>query len=69
LAGVEELGRELRDYHMFHATRADLLHDLGSHGEACAAEAKALELTGNRAERMLLEDRLSAMIPGGGREP
>jgi RNA polymerase sigma-70 factor (ECF subfamily) len=68
LAEVEELGRELRHYHLFHATRADLLRELGSHGEARAAEAEALELTRNQAERMLLGDRLSAMIHEGGRE-
>jgi RNA polymerase sigma-70 factor (ECF subfamily) len=55
LAVVDAL--DLGGYHLFHATRADLLRRLGSDGEAAAAYAAALALTGNAAERRFLEDR------------
>ena len=46
-------------YHLFHATRAELLRDLGRPDEARAADRRALELTDNPAERALLERRLA----------
>jgi RNA polymerase sigma-70 factor (ECF subfamily) len=66
LAGPEgamrELGalaQELDGYHLFHATRAELLRDLGRTDEARAADRRALELTENPAERALLEERIA----------
>ena len=48
----------LDDYYLFHATRAELLRDLGRDAESRAALARALELTANPAERTLLQRRL-----------
>jgi RNA polymerase sigma-70 factor (ECF subfamily) len=59
LAEVEELQDPLQRYHLFHATRAALLRDLGRGEEAARADAAALALTRNRGERALLEERLS----------
>jgi RNA polymerase sigma factor (sigma-70 family) len=59
LAAVEELAGALEGYHLFHATRAELLRDLGRQEEAREADQRALTLTANPAERSLLRDRLS----------
>jgi RNA polymerase sigma-70 factor (ECF subfamily) len=58
LAEVEKLAGDLADYHLFHAIRGELLLELGRREQARAAELKALTLTGNRAERSLLQRRL-----------
>ena len=60
LAEVEAVATELRGYHLLHATRAALLHEVGAVEEARTAEAAALHLTRNPAERLLLESRLLA---------
>jgi RNA polymerase sigma-70 factor (ECF subfamily) len=59
LHDVEALAAELDAYHLFHATRAELLRELGRADEARAADRRALALTDNPAERALLERRLS----------
>jgi len=61
-AGLElvaqlESGR-LEDYHLLHATRADLLRRLGRDEEAAVAYRRARELAANPAERAFLERRL-----------
>lgn len=58
LAGVDALGTELAAYHLFHATRAELLTALGQDAEAADANQRALALTSNDAERRLLLTRL-----------
>ncbi|HLG70082.1 MAG TPA: sigma-70 family RNA polymerase sigma factor [Chloroflexota bacterium] len=58
LAEVEGLAGDLGQYRLFHATRAEILRDLGRHAEARLADERALELTANPAERALLEQRL-----------
>ena len=58
LAEVDALAGELDGYHLFHATRAELLFELGRREQSRAAEVRALGLTANRAERRLLERRL-----------
>jgi RNA polymerase sigma-70 factor (ECF subfamily) len=58
LAEVDRLSDDLRAYHLFHATRAALLRDLGQDDEAACADAAALALTKNSGERALLEERL-----------
>ncbi|GHF51368.1 RNA polymerase sigma-70 factor (ECF subfamily) [Amycolatopsis bartoniae] len=45
-------------YHLFHATRAELLRELGRHGEARDANLRALALTANPAEQDVLTQRL-----------
>ena len=52
------LAEELDRYHLYHATRAELLRALGRTEDARAADKRALELTENPAERALLKDRL-----------
>ena len=58
LADVDELAGPLGGYHLFHATRAELLELVGRPDEAAAANQRALELTTNDAERRLLVTRL-----------
>ena len=58
LAELDELADRLDGYHLFHATRAELLTRLGRDDEAAAANARALALTTNDAERRLLATRL-----------
>src|SRR5215470_11844485 len=48
-------GLDLRDYHVFHAIRADLLRRLGRDREAAQAYEAAIARTGNAAERDFLE--------------
>ena len=59
LADLDALGGKLTPYHLFHATRAQLLRELGRPAEARRADARALGLTANPAERILLEQRLT----------
>ena len=59
LALVNALGGALDDYHLFHATRADLHRRLGSRQEAATNYRRALELVTNDSERRYLERRLS----------
>ena len=59
LAIVDDL--PLEDYHLYHATRGDLLHRLGRDDEARAAYEAALGLVTNAVERRLLEDRRDAL--------
>lgn len=58
LAEVDALAPELGHYRLFHATRAELMRELGREFEAHQADAQALVLTSNPAERRLLEQRL-----------
>jgi RNA polymerase sigma-70 factor (ECF subfamily) len=55
---VDGLAGELDGYHLFHATRADLLHRLGRRDEAVAAWQKARDLAQNDAERRFLTRRI-----------
>jgi RNA polymerase sigma-70 factor (ECF subfamily) len=61
-AGLELVDRlesgRLEDYHLLHATRADLLRRLGRDEEAAVAYRRAHELAANPAERAFLERRL-----------
>ena len=61
--GLELLGgiRELDGYHLFHATRADLLRRLGRNAQAAEAYERALDLSENDAERTFLERRLAQL--------
>jgi len=48
----------LDDYHLWHATRADLLRRTGRRTEALAAYRRAADLTANPAERRFLAARI-----------
>ena len=58
LAEVDALSGTLDHYHLYHATRAELLRALGQPYQARAADQRALELTTNPAEQALLRRRL-----------
>jgi RNA polymerase sigma-70 factor (ECF subfamily) len=57
LATVDELGTALDHYHLYHATRADLLRRLARAREAAQAYDTALTLTTNPAEQAFLRER------------
>jgi len=59
LTEVDRLAGELENYHLLHATRGELLRELGREEEARAALERALELTLNPAERSLLHRKLA----------
>jgi len=59
LAAVDTL--DLGDYHLFHATRADLLRRLGRPEAAADAYDAALALTANTAERRFLQERRESL--------
>jgi len=59
---------DLDAYPYLHAARADLLRRLGRWSEAEAAYGRAIELTGNTAERTFLERRVSEVTAAGGRD-
>lgn len=58
LAEVDALRGDLEGYHLWHATRAELLRLTGAARDAVDADTRALELTGNDAERRLIQSRL-----------
>jgi RNA polymerase sigma-70 factor (ECF subfamily) len=58
LGEVNDLAISLGGYHLFHATRAELLDELGEKSLAREARLRALELCENPAERSLLERKL-----------
>jgi RNA polymerase sigma-70 factor (ECF subfamily) len=63
-AGLDVVdGLDLGGYHLFHATRADLLRRLGRDDEAAAAYEAALALVENDAERRFLEERRRSLVP------
>jgi RNA polymerase sigma factor (sigma-70 family) len=55
---LDALRTELDGYHLYWATRAELLRRFGRLDEAVAADRRAIELTENPSERALLEARL-----------
>jgi RNA polymerase sigma-70 factor (ECF subfamily) len=52
---------ELDNYHLLHATRADMQRRLGLHEDAAKGYSRALELATNESERRFLERRLREM--------
>ena len=50
---------DLENYHLLHATRADLLRRIGSRVEAAQSYLRALELVANDRERRYLQRRLA----------
>ena len=66
---VEVLGDALDGYHLFHATRADLLRRLGRMAEAADAYRAALARAENEAERRFISKRLAEVTASATREP
>lgn len=60
---IDRLAPELDSYHLFHATRADLLRRIGAFEEATQSYTRALELVTNDSERRFLERRLREVQP------
>lgn len=60
LAEVDALAEALGGYHLFHATRAELLRRLDRRADAAAADRAAVALTRNPAEQHLLRRRIDA---------
>jgi RNA polymerase sigma factor (sigma-70 family) len=58
LAELDALADNLDRYHLYHATRAELLRALGDPDQARTADRRALELTANPAEQALLQQRI-----------
>ena len=56
---LDELAGTLPEYYLYHATRAELLRELGDTDQARAADRRALELTANPAEQAVLRQRLN----------
>jgi predicted RNA polymerase sigma factor len=59
LAELDSLAGELDLYHLYHATRAELLRALDHPYQGRTADQRALELTSNPAERALLLQRIN----------
>jgi RNA polymerase sigma factor (sigma-70 family) len=62
MAELDDLAGLLSEYHLYHASRAELLRELGQPDQARAADQRALELTANPAEQALLHHRLTARV-------
>jgi RNA polymerase sigma factor (sigma-70 family) len=58
MAELDELADSLDEYHLYHASRAELLRAVGDLERARAADRRALELTANPAEQAILQQRL-----------
>jgi RNA polymerase sigma-70 factor (ECF subfamily) len=56
---TDALSESLDGYHLYHATRAELLRALGKPDQARAEDQSALELTRNPAEQALLRRRIA----------
>jgi RNA polymerase sigma factor (sigma-70 family) len=59
MAELADLAGILDEYHLYHASRAELLRELGHPDQARAADRRALELTTNPAEQAVLQQRLT----------
>src|SRR6516225_356711 len=59
MAELDDLADSLGEYHLYHASRAELLRELGHRDQARAADRRALELTANPAEQAILQQRLT----------
>lgn len=66
LTGALASSGGLEDYHLLHATRADLLRRMGAFEEAATAYERALALATNAKERRYLERRLREVRPSAG---
>jgi RNA polymerase sigma-70 factor, ECF subfamily len=56
---VDDLATQLENYHLLHASRADLLRRLGSFQQAAQSYSRALALATNDSEKRFLQRRLN----------
>jgi RNA polymerase sigma factor (sigma-70 family) len=61
MAELDDLADTLGYYYLYHASRAELLRELGHPDQARAADRRALELTANPAEQAVLRQRLASI--------
>ena len=61
LAEVDAVAETLDNYHLLHAIRGQLLHELGDQEQARAAQLRAAGLTANTAEQALLRRRIELL--------
>lgn len=61
LSAITGLEEELDGYHVFHASRGEMLRRAGRSGEARAELERALQVASNPAERSLIEGRLGSL--------
>jgi RNA polymerase sigma factor (sigma-70 family) len=59
MAELDTLGGVLDHYHLYHATRAEILRELGHPDQAREADRRAIELTANPAEQAVLQRRIT----------
>jgi RNA polymerase sigma factor (sigma-70 family) len=59
LTELNSLAEALDGHHLYHATRAELLRDLGQQRQAHTADRRALNLTNNPAQQHLISERLT----------
>jgi predicted RNA polymerase sigma factor len=59
MAELDTLAGVLDRYHLYHASRAELLRELGHPEKARVADRLALELTANPAEQAVLQQRIT----------
>jgi RNA polymerase sigma factor (sigma-70 family) len=56
---LDDLAPDLANYHLYHATRAEILRELGQPDQARAADQQALARTTNPAEQAILKQRIN----------
>jgi RNA polymerase sigma-70 factor (ECF subfamily) len=61
LALLDEL--DLEQYHLYHATRAELLRRMGDVDAASLAYLDAIAIADNEVERRFLEERAAELAP------
>ena len=61
LAAIEGLEQDLDGYHVYHASRGEMLRRAGRREEARTELGRAVELAGNSAEQRLLSRRLETL--------
>ena len=61
LAAIEGLSQELDGYHIYHASRGEMLRRVGRLEEARAELGRAVELAGNPPEQKLASKRLASL--------
>jgi predicted RNA polymerase sigma factor len=59
MAELDALTGVLDCYHLYHATRAELLRELGHPDQARTADRLALDLNANPAEQAVLQQRIT----------
>ena len=64
LAATEGLDAELDGFHVYHASRGEMLRRAGREVEARTEFERALELSANPAEQKLLTNRLASLGTG-----